>query len=145
MYCKTILGQRGGRIFTIAPGATLAEAARLMSEHRIGALLVLQGDGHLIGILSERDLTRALSRHREAAATLRVSDFMTADVATCSLDDHLDDVMELMNRRHVRHLPVVEDGRPVGMVSIRDVVERLLEETATERDMIREYVAAAAC
>lgn len=116
-----------------------------MSERRIGAVLVMDGDGTLAGILSERDITRAMARHRGGAAELPVQRFMTVEVCTCGPDENLDDVMSRMNERHVRHLPVVVDGRPVGMISVRDVIEALLLATAEERDQIREYVAAAAC
>lgn len=145
MYCKQILGDRGGQLFTATPATRIADAAWAMSEQRVGALVVLDAEQRLVGILSERDVTRAVARHGAAAAAMPVADFMTADVAVCGLDDHLHDLMRKMNDMRVRHLPVVENGRPVGMVSIRDVIENLLEETVQERDMLRDYVASAAC
>lgn len=145
MFCKALLADGKARVYTVAPEATLGEAAARMTSRRIGALMVLAPSGQLAGIFSERDLTRALAKHGAAAAGMTVAQFMTRTIATCAPEDDLQHVMQLMNRRHIRHVPVIEDGRPVGMVSIRDVIYRLLEETASERDTIRDYVASATC
>jgi len=144
MFCKTLLDDRK-RVFTVASGATLAQAADLMTHHKIGALMVLSESGGLNGIFTERDLTRAVAGHAQEAPAFPVERFMTRDVVTCAPDDDLQYVMRLMDQRRIRHVPVVQDGLPVGMVSIRDVVDRLLEETATERDTLRDYVSGSVC
>lgn len=145
MFCKALLDDRKDRVFSIASGASLAQAADLLTHHQIGALLVVSESGSLIGIFTERDLTRAVARHAQDAPNLTIDQFMTRDIATCSPNDDLQRVMRLMDQRRIRHVPVVQDGRPVGMVSIRDVIDRLLDETATERDSLRDYVSGTAC
>lgn len=145
MYCKSILGERGRRVYSVGRGATIADAAAVMSERRIGAVMVLDAAGRLVGILSERDVSHAVARHRDQAPAMTVAQFMSTDIAVCTPEANLSDVMQLMKERHVRHVPVVADGRPVAMISVRDVIQKLLEETAEERDQIREYVAMAAC
>lgn len=145
MFCKALLEDGKARVYTVAPEATLGEAAGMLTSHRIGALMVVGAAGNLIGIFSERDLTRAVAKHGGDAPGLWVAQFMTTVIATCTPDDDLQHVMHLMDQRHIRHVPVVEDDRPIGMVSIRDVIGRLLEETASERDMIRDYVSSASC
>lgn len=143
MYCKSILGRRGGQIFVIDAAASIADAAQSLTQKGIGALMVVDKAGALIGILSERDVARAVAQHGSEAVAMPVANFMARDLAVCGLDDRVNDLMAQMNQRRIRHLPVVADGRPIGMVSIRDVVEALLEETAEERDKIRDYVATA--
>jgi len=143
MHVRTILGTKGSNVVTIRQQATILDACRLLSEHRIGALPVVDDDGQVVGIFSERDAVRALARQGSSALGLTLSDVMTRDVLTCKSEDSLDDIMAVMTDRRVRHLPVVEGGKLVGIVSIGDVVKHRLEQVELEVDSLREYVQAA--
>lgn len=123
-------------LWTIAPQTTVLEAARLMAQRRIGAAMVLS-EGHLVGIFSERDLTHRVVAPGLDPATTRVAAVMTANPVTIGPGDGASDALELMRTHGFRHLPVVDGGRPVGMVSVRDLydaVKEQLEEDVKERD-----------
>jgi CBS domain-containing protein len=140
MNVKTILAAKGGDIVCIEPSADLAAAAKLLSAHRIGAVLIRGAGGRLSGILSERDIVRALSEHGAAALTLPVAQVMTRNVATCSEDDTCASIMEQMTARKFRHLPVVTNGELVGLISIGDVVKERVEEIERESEAMRDYI-----
>jgi len=141
---KTILAAKkrnlGGDIICIEPTADLAAAAKLLSLHRIGAVLIRGAGGHLAGILSERDIVRALSEHGKDALLRPVGQVMTREVATCGEDDSVASIMERMTAGKFRHLPVVADGELVGLISIGDVVKQRLEEIESESEALREYI-----
>lgn len=141
MHVQAILGNKGGTVVSIQPQATIAEACRLLAEHRIGAVLVMEDD-RVVGVFSERDTVRALAQHGGDALDVPLSEVMTRDVLTCSPEDSIDDIMGVMTARRVRHLPVVEEGRLIGIISIGDVVKYRLEQAALEVDSLREYVLA---
>lgn len=136
-----ILREKGRDTVTIAPEATLSEAARLLARKRIGALLIRDQTGGIAGILSERDMVRAVSEESVQALAKPVSTYMTRDVMTCSLTDSIDELMELMTHRRFRHVPVLEAGRLVGIISIGDVVKSHIAETEREAENLREYIA----
>lgn len=140
MQVRHILRYKGREVFTIAAGATLREAARQLTQRHIGALVVREPDGSL-GLLSERDIVRAVA---ETAGALdqRVSMYMTRVVETCAESDSIESLMETMTNRRLRHLPVVEESRLCGLVSIGDVVKSRIEETVREAENLREYIAA---
>lgn len=140
MNVKTILAHKGGDIFGIEPTANLAAAAKLLSTHRIGVVLIRGAGGRLAGILSERDIVRAVSEHGAAALTLPVGQVMTRNVATCGEDDSIADIMERMTTGKFRHLPVMTDGQVVGLVSIGDVVKQRVEEIERDADALRDYI-----
>ena len=142
MQVKNILREKGREVVTIMSEATLSEAAQLLSHRRIGAVIVRDGNGELAGILSERDIVRAISRESVQALARAVSQYMTREVATCRESDSVDDLMELMTRKRFRHVPVVENERLVGIISIGDVVKTRIEETVREAATLREYIAA---
>mgnify|MGYP001035421447 FL=1 len=142
MQVLHILREKGREVVTIAADATLSEASRLLARRRIGALVVYGGDGALAGILSERDVVRALSDESVAALARPVSAFMTRDVQTCCEIDSVDELMEVMTNNRFRHVPVVEDARIVGIISIGDVVKTRIEETVREAETLREYIVA---
>lgn len=142
MQVKHILMQKGREVVTIASEATLSEAARLMARRRIGAVIVRGQDGAVAGILSERDLVKAIAEDSVAALAHSVATRMTRDVATCSEFDTIEDLMECMTQGRFRHMPVVEDDRVVGIVSIGDVVKSRIEETVREAENLRDYIAA---
>jgi CBS domain-containing protein len=141
MHVQAILGNKGAQIVSMSPQATILEACRLLAEHRIGAVLVLDGD-RVAGMFSERDVVRAVTEKGSAALDIPLSEVMTRNVLTCKPEDSVDDIMAVMTARRVRHLPVLEDARLVGIVSIGDVVKHRLDEAALEVDSLREYVLA---
>ena len=140
MTVKAILGQKSGDVVTIQPTATLAEAAGLLAERRIGAILVLGIEGRLAGILSERDIVRALAERGGAVLGERVDQVMTRKVFTCSESDTVAQIMEQMTAGKFRHVPVTEEGRVVGIISIGDVVKHRLHEIESESQALREYI-----
>ena len=140
MNVKTILAAKGGDIFTIEPSADLATASRLLCAHRIGAVLIRGAGGRLAGILSERDIVRALSEHGAGALTLPVSQVMTRNVATCAEDDSIASIMERMTEGKFRHMPVLANGELIGLVSIGDVVKQRVEEIERESEALRDYI-----
>src|SRR5665213_570189 len=142
MNVKTILAAKklGGAIISIAPTATLAAAAKLLSTHRIGAVVILGAGGRLAGILSERDIVRSVSEQGAAALDLPVGQAMTRSVSTCGEDDTIADIMERMTAGKFRHLPVLADGLPIGIVSIGDVVKQRVDEIERESEAMRDYI-----
>jgi CBS domain-containing protein len=140
MQIDRILRTKGPAVHTVPPSATIAEAAALLCEHGIGALVVSSDGETIAGVISERDITRGLCQSGAAAVDLTVADLMTADVATCSIYDTVDALAEVMTARRVRHLPVVEGSRMVGIVSIGDVVKSRLDELQLEAQTLHEYI-----
>lgn len=140
MTVKAILSSKGSTVVTIGPAASLAEAAKLLSSHRIGALIVTGPDARVIGVLSERDIVRALADRGAAALDLRVEQAMTRRVVTTREADTVGDIMERMTTGKFRHIPVVESDRLVGVVSIGDVVKYRLEEMERESNAMRDYI-----
>jgi len=142
MQVKHILRNKGRDVVTTDDETTLSEAARLLARRRIGAVVVMDGRGNVTGILSERDIVRAIADHSVSALGQSVGRHMTRDVSTCSEIDTVDELMETMTHGRFRHMPVVEDGRLSGIVSIGDVRETCIEETTREAQSLREYIAA---
>ena len=142
MLVKHILGDKGREVIAIAADATLSEAARLLARKRIGAVLVRDGAGALAGILSERDVVRAVADGSVAALARPVSAYMTRAVATCGEHDTVRDIMEMMTIGRFRHVPVLDNGLVTGIVSIGDVVKTRIEETVQEAASLREYITA---
>ena len=140
MNVKTILAAKGGDIFSIEPTADLAAAAKLLSTHRIGAAVIRGAGGRLSGILSERDIVRAISEQGAEALELPVGQVMTRNVTTCGEDDSIADIMEQMTAGKFRHMPVVKDGKLLGVISIGDVVKQRVEEIERDADAMREYI-----
>ncbi|MEE2567087.1 CBS domain-containing protein [Hyphobacterium marinum] len=142
MKVSDILTDKGREVLTIDAGATLIEAAQSLDTNRIGALVVLDADGSLAGVISERDIVRIAARNGSAALTSPVSVAMTRDVHTASPGDSLDDLMIEMTDRRIRHLPVIDGGQLAGMVSIGDVVKRKIESAEAEADAMKRYISA---
>lgn len=144
MQVRHILGEKGREIVSIAGEATLSEASRLLARKRIGALIVRGASGDLVGIISERDVVRAVAEESVGALARPVHAYMTNEVATCSEDDSVDALMEMMTRGRFRHVPVVDEREQLlGIVSIGDVVKSRIEETVREAAALREYISAA--
>ncbi len=140
MNVKAILAAKGGDIFSIEPTADLAAAARLLSAHRIGAVVIRGAGGRLAGILSERDIVRAVSEHGVDALSVSVGQVMTRNVMTCSENDSIADIMERMTAGKFRHLPVLRDGQMIGLVSIGDVVKQRVGEIEQDAEALRQYI-----
>ena len=141
MLVSQILREKGRDVLAISPGATLAEAARVLTKHRIGALIVRDEDGGLSGIISERDVVRAVAEEGAAALAFTVDARMTRDVATCQQTDTIEEIMETMTRCRFRHLPVVEEDSVIGIISIGDVVKLRIAEALREAQALKEYIA----
>ncbi|MSP95198.1 MAG: CBS domain-containing protein [Alphaproteobacteria bacterium] len=141
MLVAHILREKGRDVIVIAPETTLAEAARILTRNRIGALIVQDRKGALAGIISERDIVRAVAEEGGDALGRLVSDRMTKDVATCEDTDTIEEIMETMTRCRFRHMPVVENARVTGIVSIGDVVKTRIAETVREAQALKEYIA----
>ncbi len=129
------------RLITIPAYETVAKATQILARERIGAVLVTAPGGDLAGILSERDIVRAIGKDGVAAAQGKVEDIMTRDVVCCSPEDTVDALMTLMTEKRFRHVPVKENGRLVGMVSIGDVVKKKVEDAERESADLRAYIA----
>jgi CBS domain-containing protein len=143
MNVEHILSEKGREVATIAPHTTLMEAARTLSERRIGALVVSDAGNPVLGILSERDIVRAVAASGAAALQEPVSRYMTAKVVTCTSSSPINDLMETMTKGKFRHVPIVENGRLVGIVSIGDIVKFRVAEIENESRALREYIATA--
>ncbi len=141
MTVAHILREKGGDVVTIDPEASVGDAVRLLAKHGIGAVLVCDGDGGIVGVLSERDIVRALV---DAAAPLLerpVSDLMTRDVVTVRPGDDIASVMSVMTAHRIRHLPVLDErGRLSGLISIGDVVKQRIAEAEREAEALKDYI-----
>jgi CBS domain-containing protein len=150
MKIRHIIERKTGPVVTIGMTATAHAAIRKLNEHRIGALVVTDPDGRIAGILSERDILREcgarcdrLPEERqslEVVGPALVHEIMTADVITASLDDDLTGVMSVMTNSRIRHLPIVEGGELVGMISIGDAVKACVDMAETENRVLKEYI-----
>jgi CBS domain-containing protein len=138
MDVERILDTKGRKVVTTRPDTSVAEAVSRLRAEGIGAMVVLAGSGRLDGIISERDIVRGLARHGRTVLDLKVADLMTRAVTTCSPKDTVKAVMAVMTERRVRHLPVVEAGRLLGIVSIGDVVKNRLDEMELEVNVLRD-------
>ena len=143
MNVEHILSDKGRQVVTIAPEATLMDAARVLSEERIGAVLVSDGHNPVLGILSERDIARAVAADGAGALEQPVSRYMTSKVVACTTRSAINDLMETMTTGKFRHVPIVEDGRLLGIVSIGDVVKYRVAEIESESRALRDYIATA--
>ena len=139
MLIEQILKTKGGNVTTIEASQTLAEAARLLDELKIGAVVAMNGDG-LCGVLSERDILRQIARHGAEALQMDVENSMTRGVITATPQETVDQCLARMTDRRIRHLPVIRDGRLAGIVSIGDLVKWKIEEHKAEADAMAEYI-----
>lgn len=143
MIVGSILKEKqSNEVTTTGADQTVADAAKILHSKRIGALLVVDGKNAIVGIISERDIARGLAQHGGKVESLKVRDLMTSDVLVCSPEDTLEKLMGVMTNNRIRHLPVMNQGKLVGMITIGDVVKARLEEAAAQVDQLREYVMA---
>ncbi len=143
MSVEHILAGKGRKVVTIAPDRTLADAVTCLSERRIGAVVVVDGSGTVLGIISERDVVRAVAEAGGEALKAPVSSRMTAKVVTCVPTTSIDEIMGLMTEGKFRHVPVIEGGRLAGIISIGDVVKQRLGDIESEHRAMRDYIATA--
>lgn len=141
MNVDTILKTKGNAVQTIAAGAPLSEAVRLLNTHKIGALVVVDARGKVAGILSERDIVRRLESDPVALLAGPVRNAMTAKVITTTRTASAADLMELMTTHRIRHVPVVENDQLLGIVSIGDVVKYKIEQVEFEASALKQYIA----
>lgn len=141
MIVASILNGKGSGVLSVGPDMTVRDAARFLRDNGIGAAVVLDAAGNLAGILSERDVLNAVAELGGPALAKSVADIMTTDVLTCGLTTPIGVLMATMTSRRVRHLPVMENDRVVGVVSIGDVVKSRIAEAETEAEALKAYIA----
>ncbi len=141
MSVASILSEKGGEVLTGSPTDTLEQVSAILASKRIGALLILESDGRVCGIASERDIVRQIAAHGANALTQPVSSCMTKKVISCSPDSTVNEVMGIMNTNKFRHLPVMRDGKLEGIISIGDVVKRKIEQAEREAAELKQYIA----
>ncbi len=140
MELSNIIASREGKVITVGIDEKITEVTRTLAVERLGAVVVTDDDGKLAGIISERDIVRALNERGAAVQDLGVGDLMTRSVITCTPENSIEEVMELMTSHEIRHLPVVEDDALVGVVSILDVVKSRLSEVETDYSVLRTFM-----
>ncbi|MDY8110981.1 CBS domain-containing protein [Fulvimarina sp. 2208YS6-2-32] len=141
MTIKRILEEKGRDVTTLGSDVTLAQVAEILSEKRIGAIVLLENDGSIAGIVSERDIVRVVGRSGPDSLKQSVKDAMTPKVVTCSEDLTVDQALMLMTERRFRHLPVTdENGSLCGFISIGDVVKRKISDAEAEASQMRDYI-----
>ncbi len=143
MNVAHVLDLKGRTVVTVQPHRTLSEAAKLLTEHRIGATVVAGLDGKILGIISERDIVKAIAKEGPAALENAVSRHMTEKVVTCDEDAMMTDLMDVMTTGKFRHLPVVNKDRLVGIISIGDVVKYRIDAMESEQLAMRSYISMA--
>lgn len=143
MKIRHILEKKGRQCHSISPDKPVAEAVRLMIHNRIGSLVVIEQE-QLVGIVTERDVVWAAGQHGVDLVNMTVHDIMAKTLVTCQSEDSLDHAMDLMTRnptkRRIRHLPVIDDGKLVGLISIGDIVHALLTKTEFENKLLKNYI-----
>ncbi len=143
MTVARILADKGREVFTTQPHRTMREVIELLAAKGVGAVVVSDASQRVLGILSERDVVRVLGKHGASALEDPVSRHMTPKVITVTRDDTIEHVMQTMTEGRFRHVPVVEDARLIGIISIGDVVKRHVNALDSERQALREYIATA--
>jgi len=144
MIIGSILRGKGNEVVSVGPGDTVLSVARMLSERRIGAALVRDGAGALLGIISERDIVRGMAAHGPGTTGLKTEEFMTRDLVTVTPQTLVTHALALITHRRVRHLPVLDgEGKLVGLVSIGDLVKARIDEAEQEAQELKAYVSAA--
>ena len=139
MHVSDILKVKGATVHTVRPDQSIEHIAHLLRAERVGALIVSESGSTVEGIISERDLVYGLSEHGAAIMTMTAADLMTKGVVTCSPEDTISHVARIMTQRRIRHLPVTEGRRLVGVVSLGDVVRQRMNELELEANVLRDY------
>jgi CBS domain-containing protein len=140
MFVSDILKSKGFSVISVAVGDPVVKVLDLMREHNIGSVMVLTADGAIAGIVSERDFVIAMSEFGRDVFDKTVGDLMTSPVFTCGPDDRIASIMGLMTQNRFRHVPVVQDEKLIGIVSMGDVVKSRIEEAQSEVEALRSYI-----
>jgi CBS domain-containing protein len=141
MNVAAVLKLKGREVQTAPPDTSLFEIAELLSEHRIGCIVIAESDGKVIGIVSERDIVREIAKVGASVLKEPVESYMTTSVVSCRESDTMDRLMGEMTAHRFRHMPVVDRGRLIGLVSIGDAVRMVIAEAEMEAAAMREYIA----
>ncbi|QRP44081.1 CBS domain-containing protein [Amycolatopsis sp. FDAARGOS 1241] len=141
MRIADLLRAKGAAVATVAPGTTVTELLAGLARHNVGAMVVVTPEGGIAGIVSERDVVRRLNDHGPTVLDGPVADIMTKLVASASPDDEVDQLSVLMTERRIRHVPVLDDGRLAGIVSIGDVVKSRIERLEQSQEQLEAYIA----
>ena len=134
-----LLNSKNDEIFSVTPGALVIDAIKMMDEKKVGALLVIKND-KLAGIISERDYTRKVILKNRSSAKTKVSEIMTSSLKTVGPSQSLDECMVIMSHSHIRHLPIVQDGQVIGILSIMDVVKNIISEQEFTIEQLQHYI-----
>ena len=140
MIVSHILKSKGGEVYTVSKETTIIEVSCLLAAKRIGAIVIINKNRSVEGIISERDIVRGLSTFGAKVLDMPVKDLMTKSVITHGLESQIDEVRREMTSSRIRHVPILDDGKLVGLISIGDVVKNRVEELQAEGDMLREYI-----
>ncbi|SFQ42361.1 CBS domain-containing protein [Amycolatopsis rubida] len=140
MRIADVLQRKGATVATVSPGTTVAELLTGLARHNVGAMVVVDAEGGIAGIVSERDVVRRLNDHGPAVLQGPVADIMTTLVASCTPDDPVDELSVVMTQRRIRHVPVLDDGRLAGIVSIGDVVKIRMEQLEQSQEQLEAYI-----
>jgi CBS domain-containing protein len=139
MKISDIVRHKGTDVFTISPGESVTQLLGELAEHNVGAIIVCEAD-RVVGIVSERDIVRRLADRGKAVLDAPVGDIMTTDVLHASPSDSVDSVAETMTQRRIRHMPVLDDGRLVAVISIGDVVSSRIRQLELDRGQLEQYI-----
>jgi len=141
MNVAAILSDKGTDVMTLSVGATISEAAKILSDHHIGSIVIVDEANKVAGILSERDIVKDIAKRGSRCLDEPISNSMTTNVSTCQKSDTVEYLMEQMTTNRFRHMPVMENEKMIGIVSIGDVVKRRIEEAEMEATAMRAYIA----
>jgi CBS domain-containing protein len=141
MLVLDLIKEKGAGVITTRPATTVSEVANIMASKRIGAVVVTDLDDKVVGIISERDIVNGLSKSGVNLLKLPVSDVMTRDVFTCATTEDVNQLRREMVTRRARHIPIVEDGKLIGIISMGDIVKNRLDELEDETQQMRDYIA----
>lgn len=140
MKISTILKSKGADVYTITPENTMKDMVHDMLARRAGSLLVVNGEGKPVGIVTDRDLLRNLRSGGPEWESVKIAEIMSRDIVFCSISDTVDQVMEIMTSRRIRHLPVMDGGQLAGVVSMGDIMKAALDESTFQNKLLRTYI-----
>jgi CBS domain-containing protein len=140
MKVRDVLKTKGGRVISIDPEASVTEAIVRLVQNNIGSLPVVDGEGRLVGMFSERDALRSVHHHGESSCGMHVTQLMSGNPVTCNLDDDVNEVMGKMSERRIAKVPVLHEGKLVGIVSVGDVIKVLYEKVSSENQHLMTYI-----
>lgn len=141
MTIGAVIRQKGRNVISVPPDASVTDIVAVIASRRIGAVVVLAEDGRLVGIVSERDVVKAIAKIGAPALAMSAADLMTRDVTTVGLAASVDHALELMDAGYFRHLPVMEDGQLIGIISVRDLVKHRITQHQSDVEALKAYVA----